>query len=96
MSVLIKGMKMPKDCIGCPFDDEDYYRCNAIMRENYNRKGRPDYCPLVELQTPHGRLIDADELIKEAGQYWDEHMVGFYGVGTGNILRAPTVIEGEE
>ena len=62
MSVLIKGMEMPKDCTSCPFDDQDYYRCNAIMRENYNRKGRPDYCPLVEVPTPHGDLIDRDEL----------------------------------
>ena len=26
-------------------------------------QGRPDWCPLVEIKTPHGRLIDADALM---------------------------------
>ena len=83
-------VKMIFNCKLKPEDVEDGW----VGVEVADRK-RQDWCPLVDVPTPHGRLIDADELIKEAGQYWDEHSVGFYGVGTGNILRAPTVIEGE-
>ena len=72
MSILIKGMKLPKDCRDCPM--ETFYvncgdtRCratNKLLAEEYNVipfSGRPDWCPLVEVPTPHGRLIDADAL----------------------------------
>ena len=36
------------------------------------------------------RYIDADELLKYTAQLYDENGVGFYAVGTGNILRMPT------
>ena len=36
------------------------------------------------------RYIDADELLKYKAQLYDENGVGFYAVGTGNILRMPT------
>ena len=75
MSILIKGMKMPEDCRDCPL--EMYYmnsgetRCragNKILAENFKAipfDGRPDWCPLVEVPTPHGRLIDADALLED-------------------------------
>lgn len=53
MSVLIKGMKMPMGCYECPF--EVWGKCMFI---NYNVSGtEPKSCPLVEVPTPHGRLI---------------------------------------
>lgn len=62
MSVLIKGMKMPKHCKDCPLrNDED----DCVVQEQHwkdwddMRAG----CPLVEILTQHGRLIDADALI---------------------------------
>lgn len=36
------------------------------------------------------RYIDADALLKCAGQAYDEYGVGLYVVGTGDILRMPT------
>lgn len=36
------------------------------------------------------RYIDADALLKYKAQLYDENGVGFYAVGTGNILRMPT------
>ena len=93
MSVLIKGFEMPTHCKDCVLEEDGY--C-FLINDVVEPLGRPRSCPFVEVPAPHGRLIDADRLIKQAGQYWDEHGVGFYGVGTGNILRAPTVIEGEE
>jgi hypothetical protein len=32
----------------------------------------PDWCPLVEIPTPHGRLADLDQMVED---YWDgNHM----------------------
>lgn len=44
------------------------YRCRALKRlieEDKNKRNyypRPSDCPLVNIPTPHGRLIDADRL----------------------------------
>ena len=63
MSVLIKGVEMPKGCIACPFmffgQDDCLMWCKWLDGEWRNRGGKwrhPD-CPLVEVPTPHGRLI---------------------------------------
>ncbi len=84
MSVLIRGMKMPRDCYECEvwfkcFDDKPPF--NMIK----------SVCPLVEVKEPHGRLIDADEiempcLESTADQKWMEIA----------IKSTPTVIEAEE
>ena len=66
MSLIIKGSIMPLMCEECPCYDCDDYSCKATGRGviEYRYDGRPDNCPLVEIPTPHGRLIDADEHIK--------------------------------
>ena len=79
MSILIKDMEMPKSCSDCPCIDldNDEYECavcgiskKLIPWKWANTQGidviylRPTDCPLVEVPTPHGRLIDADALMK--------------------------------
>ena len=68
MSVLIKGMEIPKSCLhgACPLDgascslwEEKYWKSPTAPY----RKRHPK-CPLVPVP-PHGRLIDADALVKE-------------------------------
>lgn len=54
MGVYIKGVKKPKDCNACFLDLYD--------RQTYCRNGEKALCPLIEVKTPHGRLIDADAL----------------------------------
>ena len=61
-------------------------------------QGRPDWCPLVEVKTPHGRLTDADALYEVA----KTRSMGIYGpcnyqcVITGNdILKASTIVPAE-
>lgn len=49
MSILIKGMEMPKNCLECPL-----VVCLSVESD----------CPLVPVP-PHGRLIDADALMHE-------------------------------
>ena len=89
MSILIKGMEMPKNCTEC------HARCRLYLN---GRKFRHPNCPLIEVPIPHGLLIDADKLLEKA--YWDYNeathdynnikVVSEYG-----IADAPTVIEAE-
>lgn len=79
MSVIIKGMKMPKSCDSCDliqFDDEEL-EAHCPLSPYYRWCGtppdyRPEGCPLVEVPTPHGRLIDADTVEKRLQKYWYE------------------------
>ena len=88
----------PKTCSGCIFSRwsqiyEGKYWCvlnesdEAIYVELHQKSFN---CPLIEVPTPHGRLIDADEiempcLESTADQKWVEVA----------IKATPTVIEAE-
>ena len=66
MGVYIKDMEMPQTCIDCPlyrYTAISHYCCVAAIRGQRATERDKD-CPLVEVKTPHGRLIDADELEK--------------------------------
>ena len=96
MSILIKGMEMPKDCNKCPMTVDGY--CRIIGYPNGDaiiKRYKPLWCPLVEVPK-HGRLIDADELLKHKGDAYDSRGHLLYAVGTGSIVTAPTIIEAEE
>ena len=64
MSVIIKGMKIPKNCWECCLtsENEDFDRCCLFTGIICLSIGRQNNCPLVEIPTPHGRLIDADAI----------------------------------
>lgn len=72
MSVLIKNMEMPTNCSDCPLN-YDMMSCSVtgtrwwsdkIMLMDFDSDNERLYdCPLIEIPVPHGRLIDADELI---------------------------------
>lgn len=68
MSILIKGMEMPKSCDDCCVNVDCW--CMATIKPNdysndvydyMNNGTKPDWCPLIEIP-PHGRLIDASEI----------------------------------
>lgn len=87
MSVIVRGMGMPKDCFECMVD------C-PVGTQRFIVTGRPRGCPLVEIPTPHGRLIDVDELnIHDISPVY-----GFcvMGVTEEDIELVDTVIEAEE
>lgn len=90
MSVLIKGMEMPLCCQQCPLCGDEGRFCMAARR-CIPIVGRIDWCPLVEVPTPHGRLIDRDKLTGE--QYKEGNLMV---VEMDAIEDAPTVIEAEE
>ncbi len=54
MSVIVKGMEMPKNCGTC------FLRVGGCKQRMYIEH-RPKGCPLIELP-PHGRLGDLDKL----------------------------------
>ena len=64
MSLIIKGMSLPSECSECLFSCYDVSVCAPaeciILGERSARHCRPKICPLVEIPTPHGRLIDAE------------------------------------
>lgn len=136
MSVLIKGMKMPKRCFGTSYDserDERHEHCEdcpcldslMIDTDTGQRYGwcniesvngdekptrllendeRPEWCPLIEVPTPHGRLIDEQavrDIINSGLAVMTKLGVAvdadYLWEAINNALEtAPTVIEAEE
>lgn len=109
MSVLIKGMEMPKSCGVCKFfawkrgvgqycavDDRITFHATIDGFEvGYERNGS---CPLVPVPK-HGRLIDADaELKRIKNCMFPSDMVTTMAVSMYEkwLNNAPTVIEAEE
>ena len=102
MSILIKGVKMPKNCEECQstlglFVDEcpifaEFPKMSDYDPEIGNNR-RYDGCPLVEIP-PHGRLIDASEMaIKFSCLDLDITAIkNFHEL----LMEIPTVIESEE
>ena len=72
MSIIVKGMEMPKNCGECSFLQESVWRgkmfpCVCVAGGFVVKPSETDLkdglCPLVELPEKHGRLIDAEALI---------------------------------
>ena len=92
MSVLIKGMEMPALCQECDLYIEG--ACYAKGYRDYRSimdMSKPDDCPLIEVPTPHGRLIDADELANKT--FYSKTSAPY--ITYKKFCDAPTVIEAE-
>lgn len=118
MSVLIKGMEMPENCFECPccrhdsVDGIKMEQCNLtldLFDANYFERwnSRAQNCPLTEVKTPHGRLIDKTKLKRELFVNFMGERIPFYDcdnfpttltyINLNSILsEQPTVIEAEE
>ena len=104
MSVLIKGMEMPKHA-GVNEDKDTVYRCIVIAHPDnsaelvidtkfaspYDNGHNVKRCPLVEVPTPHGRLIDADKFLEWLQEFYPNSVAIMSGV-----KNAKTIIEAEE
>ena len=93
--LLIKGVDMPKDGDYLFSFASDEYGGNTVCRIERVGGGLIEHYGIVMLPT-HGRLIDADELLKRKGDCYDHEGHLLYAVGTGDIMLAPTVIEASE
>lgn len=100
MSVLIKNMSMPKGCMECDLwlkTSEIAGVCAKLCRvvkiEPRYARGRRRDCPLTEVPAPHGKLIDADELIGYLNERLSDPVAlsGFTRI----INHQPTIIEAE-
>lgn len=107
MSVVIRGMNMPKSCDECDLN-YDCFRCilpieSSLLYGKDTANGRLPNCPLVELP-PHGRLIEASE-VKDWVENWFE-MNRYYhphskskNISTDELYdileHIPTIIEAE-
>ena len=102
MSVLVKGWSIPTNgCCDCHFRTGKYCGIldkNERVLEHAERYTRPSNCPLVEVPTPHGRLIDADKEKAEIDKMLVQGEVFTTAkIFTSTVLEnAPTVIEAEE
>lgn len=101
MGIYIKGMKPPKDCYECPckkWVDDGCAGCWADSK--IHNASKPVDCPLVEVEEPHGRLIDASYKV-DMSFYDDEYEE--FSVRTVTVEEllmmadneVPTVIEAE-
>lgn len=105
MSILIKGMEMPKNCYVCPLCDYVSARCDAVIGTPYTPTNRYDtraeWCPLFPVPD-HGRLIDADALWVEINKICDRRDAGIITDLTclqqilSAVRHSPTIIEAEE
>ena len=100
MSLIIKGMSLPKhaDVNG---EKDTAYKCLILSHSDnsvelvidtafaspYDNGHNIQRYPLSEIPTPHGRLIDADELLK--------HKYGISQTARTYIKTADTIIEAE-
>ena len=91
MSVLIKGIEMPTSCYICPCFNDEYYDCQATGKDlcDISIDSRYSDCPLVSVP-PHGRLIDADELIDDVRRHSESYFADDFAHEW--VDKAPTVI----
>lgn len=105
MSVLIRDMEMPTNCMLCPLCVEEADPANGEMCMVTGTlmppctRERLDNCPLVPVQ-PHGRLIDASAIWNLLYDYADSigmpDMMRFDKIMEAAFSNAPTIIEAEE
>ena len=107
MSVLIKGMEMPECTTKAMFgvDADGNHLCMVFTNDDTKN---PDIFDIIEIKTPHGRLIDKDALdiytqeeIAQQEYASSDGMEYFEGLKDGwheaakQLSIAPTVIEAE-
>ena len=106
MSVLIKGMEMPKSCHECRLYEGDIYYCSAadkMLDIPDSSAEKCQFCPLAEVPQ-HGRLIDADELQRQfermANEEWNKNIAvsaaSCFDDAAVVVEDAPTIIERED
>lgn len=116
MSVLVRGMEMPESCEDCDLCTSDGY-CIAMGgdslwdvlpegAEYFPTGWKYEGCPLVEVSTPHGRLIDESNVkdaIYERLKVLQTHEVFRRKHGGIDLLgvmpyiaKIPTLIEAED
>ena len=86
MSILIKG----RTCNDCGLRDSfDCWITDSYIEARFSK--RNEDCPLVEISTPHGDLVDRNKLLAE----YDRQHEGEAGKARKIMEQAKAVIEAE-
>ena len=100
-SVIVRGMEMPTTCCNCKFREPfiDFAYCHlAEMDMEYEESDNcrhPD-CPLVEIPTTHGRLVDIKSVEDRKFTTVDNEYERWWNGALDSVVdNAPTVIEAE-
>jgi hypothetical protein len=97
MSVLIKGMEMPESCENCWFNFNLFFsRCGLTHNKLKYIGDKNDDCPLVEIPSKHGDLIDRQELLRLLDDSDFSYNSEAFTVVTEVLESSPTIIEAEE
>ena len=100
MSVLIKGnVHLPRSCRDCPFNYSGVCiaSANCLKTKSFMKARNPD-CPIIEIPTPHGRLIDAERLFnifEPITSFPKDEQIMYVEAFLTAIKQAPTIIEAE-
>lgn len=87
--LLIKGMKMPKNCGYCPLavGGRFTFTCMRMIGKEFSyelAEQRQEDCPLVEVPT-HGELVQRSDILR----LFDENKLSAREA----VMKAPTVLE---
>lgn len=97
MGVYIPNMDKPKECKECQWHLDFYIEDKQVggLCTITEKDDKENDCPLIEIPTPHGRLIDAREYMRKA--YGEELMDDFNKIlSVGLTDEVPTILEAEE
>lgn len=107
MSILIKGATLPDSCWDCEADFA--YQIGCELWQDYEEfcERRHPNCPLIEIPTPHGRLIDIEKLreefamkkniCKECDSFKEcDNKIYSKSEICANFIWVPTILEAEE
>ena len=101
MSIVIKGAKMPDSCGNCgwrrPGMISALESCDIIHKLiiPYDYRVRWEKCPLVEIPTPHGDLVDAQEILSGMNNV-DYSTYNDYCTAFDAVDRANVAVEAEQ
>jgi len=91
VSVVVKGVEVPKDCDSCWLPERI---CNLWLATDLNK--RHSGCPIRPLPEKHGRLIDGDALMERSSWYnLCGHNRSIHGVQDYEIASMETIVEAE-
>lgn len=101
MGVYIKNMEIRENCMNCAArHGAECWLADCSYIPNY-RKERPKWCPLIPVP-PHGRLVDADALVRELNSIRASFgsanglVEGGLNIAVSTVNGRPTIIPAEE
>jgi len=103
MGVYIPNETKPSDCYECFCYETEFNMCSLSGKRIDNVRIRLDDCPLIEIPTPHGRLIDENDVkAKCVNEVFDKMgtvaitETYFGDEWADDICDIPTIIEAED